>query len=272
MPRDGALHGLGDPDPDRAGQARQDRARARPTLRASSPGRTAARRRQKVGRIHGGAGKRARDGLHRHYSGQRTDAEGRIRKIVGWEYVHVAIDDATRLAHVEVLADEKATTAVAFLRRAVKHYAAHGITIERLITDNGSAYISTIHAIARRALHIRHPAPAPTDPKPTARPNGSYARYWAAGHTERSTAQAPNATPPSPAGSTGTTPDDHTAPQPQAAHRSPQRTEQPPRDLHLGLRGATASRTAAPCHSLGAGGSGRASQSSHAMGILSRPR
>jgi transposase InsO family protein len=74
----------------------------------------------------------------------------------GWEFVHVAIDDATRLAYVEVLTDEKAPTAIGFLRRAVKHYASYGITVERLITDNGSAYRSTMHAIACRALGIRH--------------------------------------------------------------------------------------------------------------------
>jgi hypothetical protein len=56
---------------------------------------------------------------------------------VGWEYVHIAIDDATRLAYVEVLPDEKASTAVGFLRRAVAHYAADGATVQRLITDNG---------------------------------------------------------------------------------------------------------------------------------------
>lgn len=82
--------------------------------------------------------------------------EGILHKTVGWEYVHVAIDDATRLAYVEVLTDEKAITAIGFLRRAVQHYQAHGITIERLITDNGSPYRSTIYAIACRALGIRH--------------------------------------------------------------------------------------------------------------------
>jgi hypothetical protein len=69
------------------------------------------------------------------YTGMRTDAEGARRQIVGWEYVHIAIDDATRPAYVEVLPDEKATTAVGFLRRAIAHYAAYGITVERLITD-----------------------------------------------------------------------------------------------------------------------------------------
>ena len=87
------------------------------------------------------------------------------RKTVGWEYVHVAIDDATRLAYVEVLDDEKATTAIGFLRRAVKHYASYGITVERLITDNGSAYRSTVHAIACRALGIRHLRTRPYRPQ-----------------------------------------------------------------------------------------------------------
>jgi transposase InsO family protein len=84
---------------------------------------------------------------------------------VGWEFVHIAIDDATRLAYVEVLGDEKATTAVGFLARAIKHYAGYGITAERLITDNGSAYRSTVHAIACRALGIRHLRTRPYRPQ-----------------------------------------------------------------------------------------------------------
>jgi transposase InsO family protein len=119
---------------------------------------------KKLGRIHDGAGHRitARRG---RYTGMRTDAEGARRQIVGWEYVHVAIDDATRLAYVEVLADEKASTAVGFLRRALRHYASYGITVERLITDNGSAYRSTIHAIACRTLSIRHLRTRPYRPQ-----------------------------------------------------------------------------------------------------------
>ena len=66
----------------------------------------------------------------------------------GWEFVHVCVDDATRLAYVEVLDDERPTTAVGFLRRAVAFYASHGISVERLLTDNGNAYRSTLHAIA----------------------------------------------------------------------------------------------------------------------------
>jgi transposase InsO family protein len=86
----------------------------------------------------------------------RIGNHGRYLGTAGWEYVHVAIDDATRLAYAEVLTDEKAVTAVGFLRRAVAFYARHGITVERLLTDNGSAYRSTVHALACRALGIRH--------------------------------------------------------------------------------------------------------------------
>ena len=85
-----------------------------------------------------------------------TDDDGVRRGTIGWDAVHVAIDDATRLAYAEVLPDEKATTAVAFLRRAITFYERHGITVQRLLTDNGSPYVSTVHAIACRALGVRH--------------------------------------------------------------------------------------------------------------------
>ena len=111
---------------------------------------------KKLGRIQGGAGKRVRDGLRQHYNPRPKDAAGVRRQTVGWEYVHVAIDDATRLAYAEVLGDEKASTAIGFLGRALEFYARHGITVERVMTDNGSAYRSTIHALACRALGIRH--------------------------------------------------------------------------------------------------------------------
>ena len=120
---------------------------------------------KKLGRIQGGAGKRVRDGLRQHYNPRRSDATGALRQTVGWEFVHIAIDDATRLAYVEVLADEKATTAIGFLHRAIAFFARHGITVERLITDNGSAYRSTVHAIACRAHGIRHLRTRPYRPQ-----------------------------------------------------------------------------------------------------------
>jgi transposase InsO family protein len=119
---------------------------------------------KKLGRIHQGAGKRV-TGIKRNPRRTRRDAEGHDRKVIGWDYVHVAIDDATRLAYVEVLTDEKATTAIGFLHRAVKHYASYGITVERLITDNGSAYRSTVHAIACRTMGIRHIRTRPYRPQ-----------------------------------------------------------------------------------------------------------
>ncbi len=111
---------------------------------------------KKLGRIQGGAGHRVRGGRLSPYNTQRTDAAGVRRQTVGWEYVHIAIDDYSRLAYAEVLSDETAATAVAFLKRATAFYRRHGITVKRLITDNGSAYRSAIHALVCRQLGIRH--------------------------------------------------------------------------------------------------------------------
>src|SRR3954453_8430918 len=120
---------------------------------------------KKLGRIQGGAGKRVRDGVRQHYNPTFTDGSGKRRHTVGWDYVHIAIDDATRLAYAEVLRDEKATTGAAFLRRAVAFFARHGIPVERVITDNGSPYRSAVHAIACRALRIRHLRTRPRRPQ-----------------------------------------------------------------------------------------------------------
>jgi transposase InsO family protein len=100
------------------------------------------------------------------------DRSSRSRGI-GWEYVHICIDDATRLAYVEVLEDEKAVTAAAFLRRAVAHYRAFGIRVERVMTDNGACYRGLLHAIACRALGMRHLRTQPYRP----RTNGKAERF-----------------------------------------------------------------------------------------------
>ena len=98
---------------------------------------------KKLGRIVGGAGQpRQRRAASGTTPASFTDAAGRRRSKTGWEFVHVAIDDATRLAYAEVLGDETARTAVGFLRRALAFFASYGITVERVLTDNGSAYIS----------------------------------------------------------------------------------------------------------------------------------
>ena len=79
--------------------------------------------------------------------------------------MHVAIDDATRLVYVEILDDERATTVVGFLRRAVAHFAAFGVRVERLMTDNGNGYRSTIHAVACKTLGIKHLRTRPYRPQ-----------------------------------------------------------------------------------------------------------
>jgi len=108
---------------------------------------------KKLGRIERGAGHRVSG---RPRGNPTKTLSGTRRRQVGWECVHIAIDDCTRLAYAEVLSDEKATTVVAFLRRAVAFYERHGMTVEQLLTDNGSGYRSVVHAVACRALGIRH--------------------------------------------------------------------------------------------------------------------
>jgi transposase InsO family protein len=143
---------------------------------------------KRLGRIQGGAGRRVHGG-RKHYNRARIDAEGRRRLTVGWEFVHVAIDDHSRLAYAEVLPDEKALTAIGFLRRALAFYRRYGITVERLLTDNGSAYVSARHALACRALGIRHLRTRPYRPQT----NGKAERFirtllagWAYGAVYRS--------------------------------------------------------------------------------------
>jgi transposase InsO family protein len=118
---------------------------------------------KKLGRIQGGPGHRMTG--RRHYTPRLMDAAGRRRGTAGWDYVHVAIDDATRLAYAEVLADEKATTAVAFLGRALAFFARYGVRVQRVMTDNGSPYRSAIHAIACRTLGLRHLRTRPRRPQ-----------------------------------------------------------------------------------------------------------
>jgi transposase InsO family protein len=101
----------------------------------------------------------------KHYTRSVTDKSGKRRRTAGYDYVHIAIDDATRLAYAEVLGDEKATTAIAFLQRAIAFFASYGITTEALLTDNGSAYRSAVHAIACRALGIKHLRTRPRRPQ-----------------------------------------------------------------------------------------------------------
>jgi transposase InsO family protein len=144
---------------------------------------------KKLGRIQRGAGHRMTG--HKHYNPTRGP-RGAARRTVGWEYVHIAVDDCTRLAYAEVLSDEKAITVVAFLKRARTFFARYRITIERLLTDNGGGYRSTVHAIACRALGIRHIRIRPHRPQT----NGKAERFirtllsgWAYGAIYRTSAE-----------------------------------------------------------------------------------
>jgi transposase InsO family protein len=144
---------------------------------------------KRLGRIEGGAGKRVTGGIKRNLDKRRIDGSGVERKAIGWEYVHVCVDDYSRLAYAEVLPNEQATTAIGFLRRAVAFYRRHGIQIERVLTDNGSAYVSALHALACRSLGIRHSRTRPYRPQT----NGKAERFirtlinaWAYGAIYRS--------------------------------------------------------------------------------------
>jgi transposase InsO family protein len=88
---------------------------------------------------------------HRIHGDRRRATPG-----IGWEYVHVAIDDRSRIAYVEVLANQLGPTCAAFLSRAVAWYAARGITARRVMSDNGGGYVSRIFRATCDALRLRH--------------------------------------------------------------------------------------------------------------------
>jgi transposase InsO family protein len=146
---------------------------------------------KKLGRIHQAAGHRI-TGNRPSSKPRRTDSDRVRHYTIGWEYVHIAVDDCTRLAYAEVLSDEKGTTAVGFLRRAIAFFQRHGITVERVMTDNGSPYISTLHALACRRLHVKHLRTRPRRPQT----NGKAERFirtllggWAYGASYRTSSE-----------------------------------------------------------------------------------
>ena len=115
---------------------------------------------KKLGRI-------ARIG-HRITGNRRSRVRG-----IGWEFVHVAVDDATRLAYVEVLPDELGVTCVQFLWRALAWFRRHGIRVRRLMTDNGSGYLAHVFTAACQGAHLRHTRTRPYTP----RTNGKAERF-----------------------------------------------------------------------------------------------
>jgi len=128
---------------------------------------------KKLAPIVGGPGHRVLGrGVARHRP-TVTDASGVRRGVIGTEAVHVAVDDFSRLAYVEVLGDEKASTSVGFLQRAIAFFGGHGITVQRVMTDNGSPYVSHAHALACQRLGVRHLRTRPYRP----RTNGKAERF-----------------------------------------------------------------------------------------------
>jgi transposase InsO family protein len=127
--------------------------------------------------------------------GKRALGEGPGRRSVGagWEAVHVAVDDATRLAYVEVLGNQTADTAIGFLRRAIAWFAEQGITVKEVMTDNGSAYVSRdwAKACGQDDLNVKHRRTKPYRPQT----NGKAERFiqtllreWAYGRLWQSSA------------------------------------------------------------------------------------
>jgi transposase InsO family protein len=117
---------------------------------------------KKLGRI---------DGIGHRITGDRTRQSN--KRGTGWEALHVAVDDASRLAYTEILPDEKKTSATAFLERALVFFARHGIRVERVMTDNGSAYKSHLFRKMLADRDIRHKRTRPYTP----RTNGKAERF-----------------------------------------------------------------------------------------------
>ena len=118
---------------------------------------------KKLGRI---------DGVGHRITGNRTGQSN--KRGTGWEALHVAIDDASRLAYTEILPDEKKTSATAFLERALVFFGRHGVTVERVMTDNGSAYKSHLFRDTLTAAEaFATSAPGHIPRVQTARPSAS---------------------------------------------------------------------------------------------------
>lgn len=101
------------------------------------------------------------DGVGHRITGNRRGAsEG-----MGYDYLHVAIDDATRLAYVEVLPDERRWSTTGFLIRALRWFRERGVTVERVMTDNGAGYVARLFRKTLRRLSIRHIRTRPYTPK-----------------------------------------------------------------------------------------------------------
>ena len=117
---------------------------------------------KKLGRIDRGIGHRI-----------TGDRHGNTYRRVGWEFAHVCIDDASRVAYVEILEDERGPTATAFIQRAIAWFAERSVRVERVMTDNGSPYISCAFREICRHMGVRHIRTRPYTP----RTNGKAERF-----------------------------------------------------------------------------------------------
>jgi transposase InsO family protein len=142
---------------------------------------------KKLGRI---------DGVGHRITGDRRGQSS--KRGIGWEALHVAIDDASRLAYTELLPDERKESAIAFLSRARAWFQSHGVAVERIMTDNGSAYKSRAFRAALSEAGIRHKRTRPYTP----RTNGKAERFiqtslreWAYATPYRSSAERAAAMP-----------------------------------------------------------------------------
>jgi len=131
---------------------------------------------------------------HRVTGNRRDRVKG-----IGWDYVHVAIDDASRLAYTEILQSERKEDATAFLERALAFFAAHGVGVERVMTDNGNAYRSQLFGALVAKAGLRHIRTRPYTPKT----NGKAERFiqtslreWAYAQTYQTSAERAHAMQP----------------------------------------------------------------------------
>jgi transposase InsO family protein len=170
----------------RRGLSRLDRLDPRPPViryERQRPGELVHLDTKQLGRIGPGGGHR----VHGYVSRRKDRHRG-----IGWNRVHVAVDDHTRLAYAEELPDESPATAVAFLERTWRFYASHGITIERILTDNGTCYRSRAFAAACDELGIGHRFTRPYRPQTNGkveRMNRTLLAEWAYARAFHDTAQ-----------------------------------------------------------------------------------
>lgn len=132
----------------------------------------------------------------------RTGRTAKGNPRIGTAFVHAVIDDHSRVAYAETCTDEKASTAIAVLRRAIAWFNDHGVTVERVLSDNGSAYKSNAWRDACAEVEINTSEPVPTGHRPAEGSSAFTAPCPTVGTTPGSTNQHNNATPHCPAGST----------------------------------------------------------------------